>query len=612
MLKTIFKLFIGAFAVIGLLATVVFVVGLWLAQSQIARFQQKATPKPPEKIVLMLNFREELTESEDPMSGLRSALDLFGGERGNGHTALQDVVQALHRGAKDPRVVGVVGLFNGNLPPLSQSQEIRTALAQFRSAGKFSIAYGPNYGEFGPGNQVYYMASAFEKIWLQPVGNVGLSGMRIDNPFGRAALEKFGVKAHFVQREEYKSAMMMFTEDKMPAPMREEMQAILDSLYGQVVAGVAEGRKLPPETVKALMAKGPYTAKEALEKKLVDQIGYGDEIEKWLDEKHGKKTAKMAPGSYLRIPDVAAVDKDKKTANTPKKPKATIALITARGEIADNGGQPSPLSGGSSSMDTKEIVQAFGEATDDNDIKIILFRVDSPGGSPSASETIRRAVQLAKEKGKKVVVSMGEMAGSGGYWIVMDGDRIFANPATLTGSIGVLGGKIDLSGAYEKLGVVWESVRSSENDLTGMFASNQGYGPEESIRINALLDDTYNTFREKVSAARKIPMEKMPQVSKGRVFTGEQAVKIGLVDELGGLRAALDYSKKELGLQPDDLITLRRLPKQTTPAEKLQELIKDIFNLEAMTSKIMTPELRILLGQGMRPIQAQMPRFRVQ
>ena len=145
-----------------------------------------------------------------------------------------------------------------------------------------------------------------------------------------------------------------------------------------------------------------------------------------------------------------------------------------------------------------------------------------------------------------------------------------------------------------------------------MFSSTQGYGPEESVRINALLDDTYNTFREKVSAARKIPMEKMPQVSKGRVFTGEQAVKLGLVDELGGLRAAVDYAKKELGLQPDDLIALRRLPKQTSPAEKLQEIIKDIFNLEAFTSKIVAPEIRLLLGQGMRPYQAQMPRFRIQ
>lgn len=611
MLRTIFKLFVGAFAAIGLIATVVLVAGLWLAQNQIARFQHKVTPKPPEKIVLMLNLREELSETEDPMSGLRSALDVLGGDRGGGHTTLQDVVQALYRGAKDPRVVGVVGLFNGNLPTLSQGQEIRAALAQFRAAGKFSIAYGPNYGEFGPGNQVYFTASAFEKIWLQPVGNVGLSGMRIENPFGRSALDKLGIKAHFVQREEYKSAMMMFTEDKMPAPMREEMQAILDSLYGQVVAGVAEGRKLPPETVKALMARGPYTAKEALEKKLIDQIGYGDEIEKWLDEKHGKQTAKMAPDSYLRLPDSVAKDK-KPAAVAIARPKATVALITAQGEIADNGGQPSPLSGGASSMDPKEIVKAFAEAADDKDIKIIIFRVNSPGGSPSASETIRRAVQLAKEKGKKVVVSMGEMAGSGGYWIVMDGDRIFATPATLTGSIGVLGGKIDLSGAYEKLGVAWESVRSSDHDLTGMFSPTQGYGPEESVRINALLDDTYNTFREKVSAARKIPMEKMPQVSKGRVFTGEQAVKLGLVDELGGLRAAVDYAKKELGLKPDDLIALRRLPKQTSPAEKLQEIIKDIFNLEAFSSKIVSPELRILLGQGMRPYQAQMPRFRIQ
>jgi protease-4 len=603
MFKTIFKISTAAFAIIGLLVCLVIAGLIWFASS---RMHDNA-PKPPEKIVLVLDFRDELTEISDEMPSLHSLLNL--GKHENGSTNLHDVVQSLRTATKDPRVVGVVGLFGPNSPHMTETQEIRAALEPFRAAGKFSIAYSPSYGEFGPGNNAYYMASAFEKVWLQPVGNLGLAGMRMENPFGRNVLDKIGVKASFLQREEYKSALTFATEDKMPVAMREEMQTILDSLSNQQVDGMAKGRGLKPEDIKALMATGPYTAKEALEHKLIDKIAYSDEVEKFIDDAHGKKTAKMRPAQYLAIPEFVAKDK-KPVANN--KPKATVALIVAAGEITDGpGGGPSPLSGGKASMDTREIVEAFEDAVEDTDVKQIIFRVDSPGGSPTASETIRRAVIRAKEQGKKVVVSMGQMAGSGGYWIAMDADHIIANPATLTGSIGVLGGKIDLSGLYEKIGLNWEVLQAGA-DLSGMWSSTHGYTPAERERMDALLDDTYNSFRENVSKARKIPMDKMPSVSKGRVFTGEQAIKLGLVDELGGLRTAVDYTKTSLGLNADDLIELKHFPKHVSTAERVRDAIKALFGYEAQMPMFNITMLNNWMQRSFQPRMVMMSPMRIE
>lgn len=602
MLKTVFKLLTGAFAVIGLLAALVVSGAVWFASSRMHK-----PPKVPDKIVLVLDFREELSERDDTMPDFRSLLSFVAKER-PGRTTVREMVQALRNGSKDQRVIGAVGLFGANLPHLAQAQEIRAALEKFRAAGKFTIAYSTSYGAFGPGNNAYYMASAFEKIWLQPVGNVGLSGMRMENPFGRSVLDKLGVKAEFVQREEYKSAMAFITEDKMPPAMREEMQTILNSLNDQVSGGIAASRGMKADDVKALMAKGPYTAKEALALKLIDKIGYTDEIEAWIDETHGKKTAKLRPGQYVRLPDT---DKSGKPVVQPPL-KAPVALIVAQGEIAEDGGGPSPLSGGEPSMDTREIVGAFSDAVEDKDVKIIVFRVDSPGGSPTASETIRRAVVRAQQQGKKVIVSMGLMAGSGGYWIAMNADRIIANPATLTGSIGVLSGKINLGGLYEKLGLNWEILQTGA-DYSGMWSSTHGYTPEEKARLDVLIDDAYDAFRENVSAARKIPKEKMPGVSKGRVFTGEQAVRLGLVDELGGLQTAFDYAKTSLGMKPEDRLAVRSFPRQTTPAERVRDLLKELFGMEEAA---LTPTLQQLQGYLWRVSQprtlALMPPFRFQ
>lgn len=592
MFRSLLKFFVYAFAVAGFLTVGLVGLGIWaVGHNAVPR------PKPPEKIILVVNFNENLVEKyEEIPTSLRSLVDTVTSE---GQLSLHDVVYALERGSKDKRVQGIVALFGANLPRLAQSQEIRAALEKFRASGKFAIAFSESYGGFGPANNAYYLASAFEQVWLQPVGNLGLSGLRMEQPFAKTALEKFGVKAHFVEREEYKSAMQFLSQDGMTAPVRVMMQSILDDLNGQLAAGIAVSRKLPLVRVQELMAKGPYTAQEALERKLVDKVGYLDEIEQQLDGKFGKKAAKMRPDIYASLPPDGG--------DVGVTPKATVALIFADGEIKDGGRRESPWSGGGA-MDPHEIATAFQSAADNKDVKLILMRVDSPGGSPTASETIRRAVTQAQAKGKKVIVSMGAMAGSGGYWIAMNGDRIFADPATLTGSIGVVAGKFVLAGLFEKLGVKWDVLKTG--DYTGLWSTLHDYTPEEQARMDVMIDDTYRTFRDHVSKARKIPAAKMPDVSKGRIFTGAQAVKIGLVDELGGLRDAVLYAKTSLGLKSTDPIMLQQFPAPMTVEDRVTAMLRQYFE-----RGIVMPDFKISLEQAgqwltraaLMPASARMP-----
>jgi protease IV len=608
MFKTILRLTVRSFAVIGLLVVGLIVGGLWAARNQIHQ-----APKPPEEIVLVLNLRQPLLEKSEALPhSLRALYDVMTQE--DDQLVLHDIVNALRRAARDPRVKGMVALFGDNLPPFAQAQEIRAALAKFRAAGKFSYAFSPSYGDFGPGNQAYYLAAAFEQVWLQPVGMVGLSGLRIEHYFARNALEKLGVTPNILQREEYKSAFAMITETTMPAPMREEMTAVMNALNDQLVAGIAETRSLPAAEVAQLMAQGPYTAKEALDKKLIDKIGYGDELETLLDEKAGKDAEKMGAAFYLTLPEPTETKKPaekpaEKTTSQTTPP--VVALIIGEGQIDDSGGRPSPLTGGEASMNAHEIASAFEAAAKDDEVKLILFRVESPGGSPTASETIRRALIMAQKKGKKVLVSMGQMAGSGGYWIAMNADRIFANPATLTGSIGVLGGKFDLSGLYQKLGVTYEALSTGET--TGLWSMSGGYSPLERQRMDALLDDTYNSFRNYVAEARKIPAEKLPALTKGRIFTGAQALQLGLVDELGGMHAAVDYAKQSLGLKPEERLSLKPFPQPLAPAERVRDMLHYLFKSEVSMGDLFTLIKTVILEDKAIAengfISATMPRF---
>lgn len=507
----------------------------------------------PASVVLTLDFTKPIVEQSEPSP--------FAFAMNDESVALLDMLHAIDFAADDAHVKGIAARFGTEQPTLAQAQEIRAALARFRAKGKFTYAYGTDFGEFGTGNRAYFLATAFENIWLQPVGSVSLTGLSLQSPFAKSALDKIGVVADFMQREEYKSFMEVGQRDNFSPLVKIEMQAMIDNLSDQIAGGIASSRKWDVDHVKDLMARGPYTDEESVQEGLVTRLAYIDELDEEIDRKAGKDAKQLDVTDYLDYAD----RKD------DAKGSATIAVIYGTGLITDKS-----VGGGSlldeHVMGADEISGAFDDAATDKDVKAILFRIDSPGGSPAASETIRRAMIHAQKQGKPVIVSMGETAASGGYWIAMNGDKIIADPATLTGSIGVVAGKFAANGALQKLGLSVDGVATSAN--AGMWNMTAPFTPAQRARVNALLDNTYHSFVGNVSKARKIPLEKMPDVAKGRVWTGEQAVKIGLVDELGGYDVALDAVRKALKLDENHALSLETFPAEPSPVERVFKLMR--------------------------------------
>ncbi len=512
-----------------------------------------ATPSLPEAVVLSIDLDQKLVEQvdDDPVAGT-----LLGGD-----LSLRDVVDALDRGARDRRVKGAVLRFGGDDLGMAQAQELRSAIARFRAAGKFTTAFAETFGEFGPGNKSYYLASVCEQVWLQPVGMVGLTGFSAEMPFARKVLEQLRVVPELLHREEYKSAMETFTERAISGPHKEMLDSLLDDLTDQLVVGLSATRKLDPLAVRRLIDRGPLLDREARDAGLIDRIGYYDEVtDEALDKAGagGLEAALVAPDEYLEA------------AGDPNDSGPTVALIFAVGGIGRGDGGVNPIAGGDG-VGSDAVVQAFQQAVEDEDVKAILFRIDSPGGSAVASETIRRAVLQAKAAGKPVIVSMSDMAASGGYWIAMNADRIIAEPATLTGSIGVIAGKVSTAGFWDMLGITWDGVKRGQN--AGIWSGITSYGPSERARVEAVLDDLYATFTRNVAEARHLAPEKVREIARGRVWTGHQALALGLVDELGDLETALRRSREAIGLTPDAPVSLEVYPRPKSQFERVVDLL---------------------------------------
>ena len=549
------KYLVRIFAVIGLILTLSIAIGAFSTWFWLTRPAPPAIA--PAAMVLDLDFTAPIA---DQSRGFSLALDALLQEEPE--VSLPAIIHAIDAARVDPRVKGIVAHFDAQQPKMAHAQEIRAALQRFADSKKFTYAYAPNYGDFGQGNRVYYLASAFENIWLQPVGTVGLSGVTMQAPFAKSALEKIGVSADFMRRDEYKSVMENVTRDDFSPDVFKNMDAMIKDLAAQQIEGIAASRKLDVAKTRALADNGPYIAQEALAAQLITKIGYEDEMLKEVREKAGAGVVRVDVFSYLSFADSAA------------EPKATIALINGLGMITDNlpkGPQRLAIEG---IIDTDEVVAAFADAAADPEVRAILFRVDSPGGSPSASETIRHALIRAKESHKPIFVSMGDVAASGGYWISMNADHIVAQPATLTGSIGVVAGKFVLGGLWDKLGIKWQTLATGENP--SMWSSLEPFSKHGRNRLNALLDDTYAAFIKNVAEARKIPLEKMPDIAKGRIWTGQQALKVGLVDELGGLQTTVAALKKELKLQPEDVVALKQFPPPETPTALAIKIMRNI------------------------------------
>jgi protease IV len=497
--------------------------------------------RPASRVLLELDLSRGLREAPpaSPVEAVR-AVHVPG---------LRDVVEALRRAARDERVVGLVAHLGAQQPTFAQSGELRAAVAGFRATGRPVVCWAETFGELGPGNVAYHLAASFDEIWLQPSGDVGLVGFTAESFFLRDAFDKLGVQTQLGQRHEYKTAADTFLRSSMTEANREMVTRLVESSTETLVRDVAAGRGLSDDEVRSLVAVAPVSPEEALHRGLVDRLGYRDEVYQDLRGRLGevelKYVERYAKGALSQAGAAVA-----------RRGKPVVALVHAAGPIHLGRSSSTPLSGRSIGSDT--IAAALRSAASDDSVKAVVLRIDSPGGSYVASDTIRREVIALRKTGKPVIASMANVAASGGYFIAMPADRVLASAGTITGSIGVLAGKQVIRQTLERVGIHRETV--SAGRYADMFSSDRPFDEDEWARLEGWLDRVYDDFTAKAADDRRMPLEDLRAVARGRVWTGADAAERGLVDELGGLERAVELAATRAGIARDD-VELRVMPK---------------------------------------------------
>ncbi len=515
-------------------------------------------PSVPAQVLLEIELGDELFETRptDPIGRILT----------RNVPSLRDLVDALDRGRGDERVAGLVLTVGGTRMGLAQVQELRDAVQRFRDSGKPALAFADTFGELEPANGAYYLAAAADEVWMQPSGTVGLMGFVARTPFIRDALDSLGVVPVVERRHEYKAAANTFTETGYTSAHKEELAKVLASFLDQVVSGVAADRKVDAGLLRRMVDKAPVSAKDALAVNLVDRLGYRDEAYAHIREQAGKGAKLLFAHEYLD------------RAGRPHEEGAKIAIIHGIGGV-ERGESVSYAFDGDSTMGSKSVTAALRAARKDKEVKAIVFRIDSPGGSYVASDSIWREVMQAKEAGKPVVATMGNVAGSGGYFVAMAADKIVAQPGTLTGSIGVLGGKLVTRAFWQRFGVNWDEVHEGES--AGMFLWTEDFSDAQHERFREWLDRVYDDFTAKVAAGRMLPLERVREIAKGRIWSGKDAKELGLVDELGGVHEALALARELAGLPKDAKLKLVPFPPPEDPWEELIEGGPDSSEREA-------------------------------
>jgi protease-4 len=467
--------------------------------------------------------------------------DLLGRVQAARTPTLQGIVDALHTAADDPQVHGLVAKLGGRLR-LGQAQELTEAVRAFRRAGKRTWAWAETFGEGGPGTPPYVLATAFDEVWLQPSGDVGLTGVAVEAVFVRGALDRAGIEPQFDQRREYKNAADALLRTGFTPAHREASQALAGSAFEQVVQAVAAGRVLSPDVVRSVVDRAPVAAAEALEAGLVDRLGYRHEVYAEARRHVGATAVLRFVAAYRRKRDPV----DQVRERWGRRGQGAVALVHAVGEIR-LGRSGRGLRGPSLGSDT--VTAALRAAGRDESVRAVVLRVDSPGGSYVASDAVWAEVGALRAAGRTVVVSMGALAASGGYFVSCGADAIVALPATLTGSIGVLSGKPVVAELLGKVGIGTDAATAGRHARIGSLRTR--FTDEEWAHLQDTLDRIYADFVGKVAAGRGMTVEQVDEVARGRVWTGADALQRGLVDELGGLRRALDLARDRAGLAAD-------------------------------------------------------------
>ncbi|HEX9963165.1 MAG TPA: signal peptide peptidase SppA, partial [Pyrinomonadaceae bacterium] len=486
-------------------------------------------PDVPNNSVLVLNVSGELPDysAEDPMA------KVFGMESPQSFSSLMTQM----RKAKVDSRIGAV-LLNVNFPGIGwgKADELRGAIAELRASGKPVYAFM----EIGM-NKEYYIASAAEKVFLPPAGDIYINGFSAEVTFYRGSLDKLGIEPEVIAIGKYKNAPDQFTRKEMSEAHSEVMNAIIDEYYNRFINGIAESRKKSPEDVKAMVDNAPYHAAEAKQLGLIDEAAYRDqvydELKKRLGYKEGDKIRLVSGSSYKEI------SADSLGLNNGER----VAVVYASGAI--NIGRSSRSAFGGESLGSDTLVKAINDAAEDTTIKAIVLRVDSPGGSALASDLMWHAIENAKAK-KPVVVSMADVAASGGYYIACNANKIVAEPSTLTGSIGVFMGKPSLKGFNDWLGISTQYVQRGKN--SGIFRTGDKWTEEEKKKMEEQTNKIYwDDFVPKVAKGRGKTNEDVNTIAQGRVWTGAQAKERGLVDEIGGLEKSIEIAKQLANLPAD-------------------------------------------------------------
>ena len=542
------KCLVGLFATIGFLVTLPLIIALVLGLTYGAPWKRDVAEVPAEA-VLTVDLAGPVIENRPESLFSRSSL-------GN-RIVLRETIAALRKAGKDERIKGLVVRFGGLQVGMAHAQELRAAIETFRGEGRFAIGFAESFGEFGNGTISYYLASAMDEVWLQPSGDMGAMGLMLEAPFLRGTLDKLGVTPRLAQREEYKGAMNTFTDTGLPEPQRQNLQQMIDSWMAQIVDDVAKDRELAPEALRALIDKAPLSAKEGREAGLLDRLAYWDELNEELTARTSEEMELFGLRAY------AAATREE----AQEGPK--VAVIYGLGPISLTTSENDPVFG-SVVFGSDTVARALSDAIDDEDVEAILFRVDSPGGSYVASDTVHREVRRAREEGKPVIVSMGNVAASGGYFVSMAADKIVAHPGTVTGSIGVVAGKFVLSGLWEEIGLSWDEVQAGEN--AGIWSPNRDFSEEQWQRLQGALDRIYGDFSGKVAEGRGLTAEETRAAAKGQVWTGVDAQRLGLIDELGGFYRAVDLAKEAAGIDAEVEVDLQVFP---PPRDSFGALIED-------------------------------------
>jgi len=502
--------------------------------SQLAGRVTKLRQRRTGPLILELDLTDGIAEGppQDPVSALLTLR----------RTRLPDLLEGLKRATKDERVRALVVKVGGTRIGFATLQELRGAIGDFRKSGKLTVAWAETFGDFVRGNLPYYLATGFDRIYLQPSGTLGLTGVAVEQVFLHDALAKLGIDFQSAKRSEYKWATDQLTETGFTGPAREAQERLNESVTEQLAAAIAEGRQKTPEQVAALLGQGPFLAQQAVAEGLVDGLGYRDEVYDRVHKEAGLDATLLYLQRYQRSHALAELPR-----RLPKVPhERFVAMIYAHGAIRHGRSGRGPGGGG---LGSDTVAAALRAAAADERARAVVLRVNSPGGSYTASDVIWREVVRVRAAGKPVVVSMGDIAGSGGYFISVPADVIVAQPGTLTGSIGVILGKPVLRDMFGRAGVSTDTVGEG-SEIATIFSASRPFSDTEWERINAWLDVMYADFTEKVAAGRRMSVERVHELGRGRVWTGADAVANGLVDEVGGMHAAIAIARRRAGL-PD-------------------------------------------------------------